>query len=115
MDPFPPERDFTVWLATNPRSRKVEELRKNPRVTLYYADGDNGYVSLHGMARIVDDGREKERRWKEEWKAYYPDRKDSYLLIEVTPVRLEIIDYKSGISGNPQTWEPSAITFPVRR
>ncbi len=28
MDPFKPEKDFTVWLATNPNSRKVKEIKK---------------------------------------------------------------------------------------
>ncbi len=111
MDPFPPEQDFTVWLATNPRSRKVEQLRRYPKVTLYYSDGDNGYVSLYGMARLVTDRVDKNLRWKEEWKDFYPDRNESYLLIQVKPLRIEVIDYKAGISGHPQTWEPAAITF----
>lgn len=111
MDPFPPEPDFTVWLATNPASRKVAQIRRNPRVTLYYSDGDNGYVSLYGRARLVNDTSEKARRWKDEWKSFYPDRGDSYLLIEVRPLRLEIIDYRNGISGNPLTWEPASVVF----
>ena len=28
MNPFPPEEDMTVWIATNSRSRKVQEIRK---------------------------------------------------------------------------------------
>ena len=35
MDAFTPEEDLTVWLATNPLSRKVAEMRRNPKVTLY--------------------------------------------------------------------------------
>jgi pyridoxine/pyridoxamine 5'-phosphate oxidase len=38
MNPFPPEEDMSVCLATNDRSRKVQEIRKDPRVTLYYAN-----------------------------------------------------------------------------
>src|SRR5680860_501016 len=45
MDPFLPESDFTVWLGTNAKSRKVNQIKKNPNVTLYYVDGDaSGYV-----------------------------------------------------------------------
>ena len=48
MNPFPPEEDMTVWFATNTRSRKVREMKRDPRVTLYYADHKNaiGYVAL---------------------------------------------------------------------
>jgi general stress protein 26 len=38
MDPFEPESDFTIWLATNPKSRKVIQIKNNPNVTLYYSD-----------------------------------------------------------------------------
>jgi hypothetical protein len=34
VDPFPPDSDFVVWIATNALTRKVEEIRRNPRVTL---------------------------------------------------------------------------------
>ncbi|HEX9934005.1 MAG TPA: pyridoxamine 5'-phosphate oxidase family protein, partial [bacterium] len=38
MNPFPPEQDMSVWMATNSRTRKVQEIRRDPRVCLYYAD-----------------------------------------------------------------------------
>lgn len=110
MDPFPPEADMTVWLATNPRSRKVGHLRADPRVTLYYFDpGSLSYVTLTGTARLVDDPAEKARRWKEGWEAFYPNRDASYLLIEVTPVRLEVVSPMRGLSGNPATWTPDGV------
>lgn len=111
MDPFEPEQDFTVWLATNPKSRKVKQIENNPMVTLYYADGDNGYVSLYGSAELVNDQAEKDTRWKEGWEQFYPNRKEGYLLIKVKPSRIEIIDYKSGIHGDSITWQPEDIRF----
>jgi general stress protein 26 len=36
MEPFPPESDFTVWFGTNPNSRKVAQIKEDPRITLYY-------------------------------------------------------------------------------
>jgi general stress protein 26 len=112
MDPFEPERDFAVWLATNPNSRKVQHIKRNPRVTLYYSNKDqNGYVTLHGKAILVDDQKEKDKRWKEEWKAFYPNRSDQYILIKVIPDYLEVIHYKRGISGDPKTWQPVRVDF----
>src|SRR5215210_6337250 len=56
MDAFVPEEDMTVWLATNPRSRKVAEILRNPKVTLYYFDRESvAYVTLYGTARLIND------------------------------------------------------------
>src|SRR5258705_5971360 len=51
MDPFPPGDDMIVWLGTNPRTRKVSEIGKNPRVVLYYFDQPTqSYVTISGTA-----------------------------------------------------------------
>jgi general stress protein 26 len=90
LDPFPPDENLVVWLGTNPRSRKVAAIRRNHRVTLYYFDRENqAYVSISGLARLVNDPKEKAKHWKDEWKDFYPDRAKDYLLIAVTPEKLE--------------------------
>lgn len=112
MDPFSPEDDFTVWLATHPNTRKVQQIKNNPNVTLYYPDkNDKGYVTIHGVAELVNDQKEKDRRWKNEWKNFYANRTDGYLLIKVTPHYLELINYNRGISGDPKTWQPAMVKF----
>jgi len=113
MDPFPPGEDMTVWLGTNRHSRKVTEIEGDGRVALYYAAPDeSGYVSLLGRARLVDDEAEKAARWKPEWEAFYPDRASDYLLIQVAPERIEVVDYGRGLVGDAGTWEPPSVTFP---
>ncbi len=112
MDPFPPGDDMVVWLGTHRRTRKVADIRRDPRVTLYYAAPEGyGYVSLSGTARLVDDPAEKAHRWKEGWERYYTDREADYLLIAVTPERLEVIDYRRGIVGDPDNWRPPSVRF----
>lgn len=116
MDPFPPEKDMTVWLATNHRSRKVEQIRADNRVTLYYFDAAGlGTVTLMGTARLVDDSVEKARRWKPGWEAFYPDRDSSYLLIEVRPARMEMVSVKHGLMGDPATWTPDGVAIRTDR
>lgn len=112
MDPFPAEQNLVVWLGTNPQSRKIKEIRRNPRVALYYFDPvSQGYVTISGSARIVSDAKEKARHWKDEWNAFYPDRGKGYVLIQVTPERLEVVIEKKGITGDPKTWTPPSVTF----
>jgi general stress protein 26 len=113
MDAFAPDGDMIVWLATNPLSRKVAEIRRHPDVTLYYFDRDNqAYVTLYGVARLVNDRNDKARHWKDDWKTFYPDRDRSYLLIEVRPVKLEVVNVKAGVVGTSRGWDPPVVEFP---
>jgi len=112
MDPFLPENDFTVWFGTNPKSRKVNQIKNDPRVTLYYLDSsESGYVMIHGVAQLVDDPSEKKVRWKDEWTAFYPNKSESYLLIKVSPNWMEVVSYSHGILGDTITWQPPTVLF----
>jgi general stress protein 26 len=112
MDAFPPDENMVVWMGTAVFTRKVEEIRKDPRVTLYYADPKYlGYVTVYGTATLVDTPEEKDKRWREEYASYFPEGKKSYILIAVTPQRIEIVDYSHGINGDPKTWRPETVTF----
>ena len=112
MDAFAPDENMVVWFGTNPASRKVAEIRRNPRVTLYYFDRESqAYVTLHGVARVVNDPQQKLRHWKDDWKDFYPDRKTGYVLIRVQPLRLEVVNTKTGIVGDSRTWNPPSVTF----
>jgi general stress protein 26 len=109
MDPFPPERDLGIWMATNGASRKVAQIEADPRVTLVYFDAAGGsYVTLLGTARLVRDAAQKASRWKEDWATFYKDRNrgDDYVLIQVTPARIELSDPAHGIDNDPSTWRP---------
>ncbi|MCA1790096.1 MAG: pyridoxamine 5'-phosphate oxidase family protein [Thioalkalivibrio sp.] len=115
MDPFPPEEGLAVWMGTHRKTRKIEDIRNDPRVTLSYFDSEAGrYVSLMGRARIVDDPAEKERHWKSEWEAFYPDRERDYLLIAVTPETIEVVSDVDGIVGDSETWLPPAVSVGKR-
>ena len=112
MDPLPPDEHWVVRMATNPGSRKVGQLRARPQVALHYLAADvPAYVTLIGRARLVDDPDTKARHWKESWTAFYPDRDESVLLIEVTPIRLEVVSEAHGAPGDPETWRAHVVEF----
>ena len=116
MDPFPPEDDMTVWLGTNSRSRKVREIRRHPKVTLYYFNRENEeYVVLTGVARLVNDPKQKAKWWKDEWNSFYPNRAKDYLLIEFKPETLEVVSEKKKIFGDSVTWKPPRVGLPRRK
>ncbi len=110
MDPFEPDSAMVVWMGTRRGTRKVEDIRRDPRVTLYYQAPDgSGYVTIEGTARLVDDADQKARRWKDEWARFYADRDADYLLIAVEPSRLEVVNYRQGVMGDSATWRVPAI------
>jgi len=112
MDPFPPTDQMEVWFGSNPHSRKIAQIKNDPRVSMYYMDRDSsGYVMIHGHAKIIDDIESKEIHWKEKWEDFYPDYPNDYILIKVVPEWLELISTRLGILGDPKTWEPPVIKF----
>jgi general stress protein 26 len=112
MDAFLPENYLTVWFGTNAHSRKVQQIKGDPRVSLYYFDRNSGsYVLIQGMATLVDDPVEKERRWKKEWEAFYPNKEEDYLLIKVSPVWMELISEKLEVFGDQKTWAAPRVVF----
>ena len=114
MDAFAPEPGMAVWMATTSLSRKVGEIRADPRVTLSYFDAKTmGYVTLIGRAALVTDPAEKAKRWKDDWAEIYADRNrgDDYLLIRVTPIRLEVSAEAEGVKNDPKTWRAAVVEF----
>jgi general stress protein 26 len=114
MDAFPPEEDMVVWMATKASSRKVSEIRRDPRVTLSCFDAKAmSYVTLLGRAALVSDAAEKAKRWKDAWAKLYKDenRGDDYLLIRVTPIRLEVSAESEGVKHDPTTWRAAIVDF----
>ena len=112
MDAFLPEDDFTVWFGTNPKSRKVTQIKNDSRVTLFYLDQDaSGYVMIHGRAQIVDDPIEKQKWWKDGWEAFYPNREEAFVLISVSPDWMEVLSNTRNIIGDPLSWEPQKVLF----
>jgi len=112
MNPFPPEQDMTVWIATNSRSRKVQEIRKNPNVCLYYADHKeaHGYVAITGKAVLVDDMSEKLKRKREYWSQAFPDWK-YLILIKVIPEEMDVLNYARGGTNEAVTWRVPSVKF----
>lgn len=102
MNPFPLKNDFVVWFATSRESSKVEEMKKEPRVCVYYADhkSPEGYVNLMGKATIIDD-KELLKQMKRDYWSNIPNWENIFVLIKIEPVSMEVINYKRKVNGNP--------------
>jgi general stress protein 26 len=115
MNPFPPDDGMVVWMATNSRSRKVEQIKKDPRVSLYYSNHATaiGYVAITGKAVLVDDMQEILRRKRAYWDTAFPGLKN-LTLIKVIPERIDVVNYKQGLAGDPVTGRSVSIVLPAK-
>ena len=112
MSVFPPEADWTLWLGTNPRSRKAKQIKNNPNVMVYYYDTKGySYVSIAGQARLVTDPVMKKKYWKEGWTRWYPDPEKDYILIQVIPERMEICSFQYQLFWDKDTKPVAIIEF----
>ena len=112
MDPFLPEDNFTVWMGTNPKSLKIAQIQKNNLVSLYYFDKESaGYITLQGIATIVNAKDKKEQYWKKEWKNFYKNTTTDYVLIKFVPHKAKIISEKHQVLGDSITWEAPKLTL----
>lgn len=112
MEPFSPEENMVIWFGTNKNSRKVKQIKNDPKVTLYYqAPNAAGYVVVKGYAYEVQDSLKKQTYWKKEWSRFYSEDKSEYTLIKVIPQKLEVVDYQQGIFGDSKTWKVPYIEF----
>ena len=94
-------------VPVSPFVHEHRQIRNDPRVTLYYFHKPSAsYVTISGTASIIEEIKEKERYWKKEWAAFYPDYPEGYALIKVTPEWMEVISESRGITGDFNTWEP---------
>jgi general stress protein 26 len=63
-----------LWFFTNDKTHKAEEIKKDNRVNVSYAEPkDNVYVSVSGAASIVKDKAKMEELWNPILKAWFPD------------------------------------------
>jgi general stress protein 26 len=115
VDLFPPDSDLTIWIATNPLTRKVEEIRRDPRITLLcFNPATFEYATVLGTAVLDSNALHKAAHWKDSWAALYKDknRGDDYLMLRVKPARLEVVSLRRGMSNDPKTWRPVTVDLP---
>ncbi len=112
MNPFPMGDETVIWFATSRNSRKVTEIKRNPKVSVYFADHAQakGYVNITGTAVIIDD-KELLVKMKREYWENIPDWQNIFVLIRITPKTLDVINYSRGITGDPGTNRAATIVF----
>jgi general stress protein 26 len=112
MNPFPANEQLITWFATSRTSRKVKEIKNNPKVCVYYADHTfaKGYVNMTGIAEVIDD-KELLLKMKRDYWNSIPNWQNKFVLIKIVPKTLEVINYKHGLNNDPNTFKAPSIVF----
>jgi len=62
-----------IWFTTNTSSRKIPQLQKNPKSSVYFVDFDKWMgLMLVGSIAILQDLESRKRCWREGFEKYYP-------------------------------------------
>lgn len=112
MNPFPANDELITWFATARNSRKVREIKNNPKVAIYFADhvSAKGYVDIAGTAEVIDDKALLIKMKRDYW-AGIPNWQDNFVLIKIVPKTLEVINYKHHLNNDPVTFKAPSADF----
>jgi general stress protein 26 len=98
------EADMSIWVTTGGTSRKVKQIKKNPKICLFFTKQPNGDKSaiILGKAKIASDLKTKKRIWKichYNLSGYFPKGPESpaFCLLKILPNKIEWWDsWKTG-------------------
>jgi general stress protein 26 len=112
MNPFPANEELITWFATSRTSRKVREIKNNPKVCVYYANhmSAKGYVNITGTAEVIDDKELLIKMKRDYWESM-PNWQNIFVLIKIVPKTVEVINYKHGLNNDPNTFRAPLIVL----
>jgi general stress protein 26 len=104
------EDDMSIWVATSAESRKVKQVRQNPKISLAFVQHPDGEkaATVIGEAEIVADIKQKKRIWElapYDLSQYFPNGPESedYCLLKISVGTIEWWeDFESGM----KTYKP---------
>ena len=104
---------FTVFILTRTSTRKIDQIAKNPLVTLYFNEDQRAaYATIMGRATVHRDPKNPRLQSfldSATVRFFWPAFPRDFVMIEVTPDWLEFIG--PGLWNDPDTWRPQAVVF----
>lgn len=96
-----------LWFFTSSNSHKASEIERTPNVNVSFIDTrQQHYVSISGMAELVQDRQKIKELWKPVLKAWFPDGPDQPD-IALLKVKVKKAEYWDG----PSSTIAQAISF----
>ncbi|AHV95258.1 pyridoxamine 5'-phosphate oxidase family protein [Paenibacillus sabinae] len=96
---------LNLYLATDRKTHKVEELQTNPNVFLllgYEAGGSKDILGIEARASVTKDGSLRQKIWNKDLERWFKGPEDpDYIILELSSTRIEY----TGTDGNYEVWE----------
>jgi general stress protein 26 len=114
-----PDNDLVLWIATRRTSRKVAQIRGNPKAALLFNFDDSAnnyanafYASFMGTATVhIDDATLATKRPNDELRReLWPNFPNDFAAIRFQPRWLEVLG--KGIVPDEQSWQPQGVVLP---
>jgi general stress protein 26 len=90
------EEDMSIWVTTFGNSRKVKQIKQNPKICLAFVEQPNGdrAAIVVGEAEIIPDMEQKKRVWKLatfDLSQYFTKGPESeeFCLLKIIPQKIE--------------------------
>jgi general stress protein 26 len=105
------EDDMSIWVTTRSTSRKIRQLRENPKICLAFVEPPEGdkSVTVIGEAQIIADSDKRRRVWKLapfDLYEHFPGGPDSddFCLLKIMANRIE---WREVGTGALKIYEPT--------
>ncbi|KOP82988.1 pyridoxamine 5'-phosphate oxidase family protein [Cytobacillus solani] len=94
--------DLTLFTPTKKGTEKIEEMKKNPSVSILLGFEDKGledaYVEISGKTMIKDSPEVKTKLWNESFSNWFDGPEDpNYVLLQIQPEVIRLLN----IHGEP--------------
>ncbi len=99
MSPVDTDENGNIWFFSRRSSEKNHDINSNPNVQLIFSNmKDSEFLSVYGVASIIEDRHRIEELWKPIVKAWFPDGVDDpeLTLIKVITLSAHYWDTKDG-------------------
>lgn len=104
------EDDMSIWVATSAKSRKVKQMKQNPKISLAFVRHPEGEkaATVIGEAEIVADMEKKKRIWglaPYDLSQYFPNGPESedYCVLKINVSKIE---WWEDFGSGTKTYEP---------
>ncbi len=105
------EDNLSVWVTTFNSSRKVQQIKQNPKVCLAFVEQPSGdkAVTVIGQAEIIPNMEEKKRIWEIasfDLLQYFPEGPETkeYCLLKIN---IKKIEWRDSWTGGQKIYKPS--------